>query len=85
VLWHGTGLKFLESIRKQGLLPGDRHDVHLSTTKETALAVGSRKGRAVLLMIETYPLVRDGYKFRCSENGVWLTHGIPSNYIKFPD
>lgn len=85
VLYHGTVADRLASIRRQGLLPMGRHAVHLSATRETALQVGSRRGRPVVLVIETYPLVRDGAKFQVSANGVWLTETVPARYIRFPN
>jgi putative RNA 2'-phosphotransferase len=84
VLYHGTVSKFIASIKKQGLLPGTRNDVHLSATSETALAVGARRGAAVLLKIETFPMVKAGIKFRCADNGVWLVDCVPVEFIKFP-
>ncbi|MGK5042182.1 RNA 2'-phosphotransferase [Janthinobacterium sp. GB1R12] len=85
VLFHGTVQKFIASIRRQGLLPGTRRDVHLSATKKTAEEVGARRGTAVVLIVETYPLLHDGYQFRCAENGVWLIQRVPAKYIRFPD
>lgn len=85
VLFHGTVQKFIASIRRQGLLPGTRRDVHLSATKQTAAEVGARRGAAVVLIVETYPLLLDGHEFRCSDNGVWLTQRVPAKYIRFPD
>jgi putative RNA 2'-phosphotransferase len=85
VLYHGTVRKFLSGIRKHGLLPGNRHDVHLSATTETAMAVGERRGVPVVLIIDTYPMVRDGIQFRCADNAVWLTSSVPAKYIRFPD
>lgn len=85
VLYHGTVEKFLVAIRKQGLLPKTRGDVHLSATRETAEEVGARRGTAVVLVVETHALLRDGYQFRRSANGVWLIPRVPSKYIRFPD
>ncbi|NVI84033.1 RNA 2'-phosphotransferase [Janthinobacterium sp. BJB401] len=85
VLFHGTVQKSIASIRRQGLLPGTRRDVHLSATKQTAEEVGARRGTAVVLIVETYALLLDGHEFRCSDNGVWLIQRIPANYIRFPD
>jgi putative RNA 2'-phosphotransferase len=85
VLFHGTVGKYLEAIRKQGLLAGTRHDVHLSATRETAVLVGARRGPPVVLTIETHPLLRDGYQFKCSENGVWLVPNVLPQYLRFPD
>lgn len=85
VLYHGTVRKFLAAIRKQGLLPGSRRDVHLSVTRETAVEVGGRRGVPVVLVVETYPLLRDGFQFRCADNGVWLVPNVPPKYLRFPD
>ncbi|WP_257835114.1 RNA 2'-phosphotransferase [Burkholderia glumae] len=62
----------------------NRHDVHLSPDRETASRVATRRGKPVILVIETYPLLRDGYQFRVSDNGVWLVPEVPAKYIKFP-
>ena len=83
VLYHGTVRKFVDSIRKQGLLPGSRRDVHLSATRETADAVGRRRGVPVILTIETFPLLRDAFTFRMSGNGVWLVSHVPAKYLRF--
>lgn len=85
VLYHGTVSRFLPSICKHGLIPGTRRDVHLSATKETALAVGARRGSPVVITVETYPLLRDGFQFRCADNGVWLTSHVPAKYLKIPN
>src|SRR5438874_12482258 len=39
-LYHGTVPRFLPSIRKKGLLKGERHAVHLSPDRDTAVKVG---------------------------------------------
>lgn len=85
VLYHGTVNRFLQSIRKQGLIPGSRRDVHLSATKETARAVGARRGTPVVIIVETFPLLRDGFEFRCADNGVWLISHVPAKYLKIPN
>jgi putative RNA 2'-phosphotransferase len=84
VLYHGTVGKSIADIRKQGLRPMTRHDVHLSPDKDTATRVAIRRGKPVILVIETYRMVRDGYQFRVSDNGVWLIPEVPAKYIKFP-
>ena len=45
ILYHGTATKFLESIYKNGILPGTRLYVHLSPDEETAINVGSKHGK----------------------------------------
>jgi putative RNA 2'-phosphotransferase len=80
-LYHGTVARFLPSIRKQGLLRRKRHHVHLSPDRKTATAVGGRRGKAVILVVDAAALHRDGSLFFRSENGVWLTDAVPPAYI----
>lgn len=44
ILWHGTGEKYVESIRETGLIPKSRLYVHLSDKYTTAVQVGKRHG-----------------------------------------
>lgn len=81
-LYHGTVAKFMDAILKDGLQKMSRQHVHLSKDKETAIKVGSRRGAAIILKINTHQMVNDGYLFYCSENGVWLTDEVPPKYIQ---
>ena len=80
-LYHGTAMRFLESIRAQGITRQSRQHVHLSADYPTALAVGSRHGRPVVLAIDAAAMARDGYVFYRSENGVWLCERVPWSYV----
>jgi putative RNA 2'-phosphotransferase len=84
-LYHGTASRFISSIREIGLRKGDRHQVHLSTSKDVATSVGSRYGKPVILTIESARMHREGHEFCCSENNVWLTEHVPVQYILFPE
>lgn len=84
VLYHGTATRFLESIRATGLKPGSRQHVHLSRDTETAIKVGQRHGKPVVLTIRAKELAALGQEFFCSENGVWLTAPIAVKFIEFP-
>jgi putative RNA 2'-phosphotransferase len=82
-LYHGTVDKFLEAIKTQGLQKMTRQHVHLSQEKETAIKVGSRKGKPIILVVNTKQMHADGFQFYLSENKVWLTNEVPSKYIFF--
>ena len=84
VLYHGTTPKFLEAIRRDGLKRMNRHHVHLSSDRETATNVGSRRGKPVILEVATGEMARAGKLFYLSENGVWLTDDVPPAYLTFP-
>lgn len=82
-LFHGTVEKFMSEIKLKGLLKMSRQHVHLSNDKETAIKVGSRRGNAIILIVNSAEMHQDGYKFFQSENGVWLTDHVPAKYIQF--
>lgn len=84
-LFHGTVGRFLKAIREQGLLKGSRHHVHLSAERETARKVGSRRGRPVVLSIDTKAMHESEIPFFVSDNGVWLTDHVDPEFIRFPD
>ncbi len=83
-LYHGTVARHLDAIRAEGLRPMNRHDVHLSPDHETALRVGSRRGRPIVLTVDSAAMHRDGHVFHMSANGVWLTEAVPPRYLRFP-
>jgi len=83
-LFHGTIERFLRGIRETGLVSGDRQHVHLSADVKTAEIVGRRRGRPVILVIDSKQMTNDAIDFYLSQNGVWLTDHVPVNYIKFP-
>jgi putative RNA 2'-phosphotransferase len=83
-LFHGTAVRFLGSIKVKGLLPQRRHHVHFSEDEKTAVSVGRRHGKPIVLVIKSGQMAEDGYKFYRSANGVWLTDNVPVEYIEFP-
>lgn len=85
ILWHGTATRFMESIERQGLIPGQRQYVHLSDNLDTAIAVGKRHGSPVVYEVGAGKMHRAGHAFYRSENGVWLTDAVPAEYMKRMD
>ena len=83
-LFHGTIARFVPSIRAQGLLPGSRQHVHLAETRDAATSVAARRGKPVLLLVPTAPLVAAGLPFHRSSSGVWLLPHVPREHIVFP-
>lgn len=81
-LYHGTATRFLESIRQEGLKPGERQYVHLSEDVQVATDVGRRYGKPVVLKVEALRMHQQGFKFYQAENGVWLTSFIHPTWIR---
>lgn len=80
-LYHGTAKRNIGSIMSQGVKSMSRQYVHLSTSFETAVTVGSRHGEAVVFKVDTNSMHKNGIAFYRAENGVWLTDYIAPQYL----
>ncbi len=85
ILYHGTARTSLDSIFAEGLKPGSRRHVHLSTAIATALKVGGRHGRPVVLTVASGAMAREGLVFWLAANGVWLTDHVPPRHLGFAE
>ena len=84
LLFHGTPGQFVDSIRREGLTKQKRHHVHLHENRDVAVDAGGRRGRPVLLKVESGRMAADGYEFFVTPNRVWLTDCVPPQYLIFP-
>ena len=80
-LYHGTPVRNLDAILREGLLPRRRHAVHLSPDVATAQQVGARRGACVVLVIDASSMHAAGHSFTRSANGVWLVPSVPPRYL----
>lgn len=85
LLYHGTTERFLEPIRRTGLEKRARQHVHLSIDEPTAVKVGQRHGRPVVLTVRAGAMAAAGFTFYRAANGVWLTERVPPEYLVFPE
>lgn len=81
-LYHGTSVKFVESILKEGLTKQSRQFVHLSKDKATAQKVGERRGKAIIFKVKAQKMHQKGFLFFKSENDVWLTDNVPAEFLE---
>ncbi len=58
-----------------------RHHVHLSVDKATAIKVAERRGKPIILQIKAGEMFSAGYTFYLSDNGVWLTDHVPAIFF----
>ncbi|MBQ2347958.1 MAG: RNA 2'-phosphotransferase [Clostridia bacterium] len=82
ILYHGTALRFADSIEKNGILKMNRLYVHLSLDEATPLKVGIRHGKPVIFKVKAGEMYRAGHIFYLSENNVWLTDSVSPQYIE---
>ncbi|WP_299656607.1 RNA 2'-phosphotransferase [uncultured Jannaschia sp.] len=83
ILYHGTASQTLNAIFGEGLKPGRRRHVHLSPDPETAVIVGRRHGRPVVLHVHAGRMHAAGHIFYQADNGVWLTDYVPAGFLAF--
>jgi putative RNA 2'-phosphotransferase len=81
VLFHGTDDKSVEFIQVEGLKSMGRSYVHLSIDVDTAIRVGRRHGKPVVLQVDAAAMSRAGYEFYVSEGGVWLVDQVPAEFL----
>jgi len=81
-LYHGTAQHSLDAILKEGLKPMSRQHVHLSTNIKTMMEVARRHGKPVLLEIDAEKMHVSSHQFYQSDNGVWLTDFVPTDYLE---
>ncbi len=83
ILYHGTASRSLDAIFETGLKPMSRRHVHLSVDVPTAVKVGTRHGRPVVLEVAAGALHRAGSRFLRADNGVWLVDAVPPAALAF--
>jgi putative RNA 2'-phosphotransferase len=83
ILYHGTSLTNKEKILKDGILKMKRHHVHLSKDITTAIIVGKRHGKEIVIFkIDTVKMVDDNIDFYLSDNDVWLTDYVDPKFLE---
>jgi len=82
VLYHGTATHTVGTVLAEGLKRRRRHHVHLTADPKTAVAVGGRHGKPVLLQIDAKAMQEAGHVFYLSANGVWLADEVPATFIR---
>lgn len=81
ILFHGTATGTLDTIFREGLKPVSRTHVHLSVDVPTAIRVGARHGRPIVLEVAAGSMHRSGSVFLRADNGVWLTDAVPPSAL----
>ena len=69
ILYHGTAQRFAEAIEQQG-------DV------ETAVSVGSRHGKPLVLEVQAGLMRQKGFVFYLTANKVWLIKEVPPQFLR---
>ncbi|GAO43588.1 RNA 2'-phosphotransferase [Flavihumibacter petaseus] len=81
ILYHGTAAANVQSIMTNGISKQSRTHVHLSTDQEIARTVGARHGKPFVFEVRAGEMSAAGYQFFLSENMVWLTEYVPTEFL----
>lgn len=81
ILFHGTSIDNIDSIKQEGINKMNRLHVHLSLTEDIAKKVGERHGKPAIIKINSKQMYEDSIKFYLSENKVWLCDYVDPKYI----
>jgi putative RNA 2'-phosphotransferase len=82
LLYHGTSERAVPAILRTRLRKMRRNHVHLSPNVATAIAVGRRHGRLVVLAVDAAAMHAAGIPFYRSDNGVWLVDQVSAAYLR---
>lgn len=80
-LYHGTHSGALPVIMEEGLRPMGRQYVHLSEGTHFASLAGSRRGKLILLTVDTISAGQMGVTFYYAGNEVWLAAPVPPSCL----
>jgi len=84
ILYHGTSLRALAAIRREGLKPMERQYVHLSPDEEMAIQVGARHGaEPIVLTVRAGAAHANGVPFYCPSETVYLATHIPPRFVEW--
>ncbi len=80
-LYHSTTAALLDQITYTGLLKGTRQYVHLYGDSRQAHHEGTQQGKNIILEIAAGLMASHRFSFLLAENGIWLTHEVPPDYL----
>lgn len=81
ILFHGTHDGAVSSILSTGLKPMGRQYVHLTTNMELAKRVGCRRGKPVIIKVNSAAAYNHGVKFYRANDAFWLVDDLPASYL----
>lgn len=82
MLFHVSSLDNFDSIMQKGLLKQSRHAVHMTASVNMVSDRSQKYKNPLVLIINALEMHKEGYKFYCTKNNVWLTDTVPPKYLK---
>jgi putative RNA 2'-phosphotransferase len=80
-LFHGTARRYLDAIKRDGILRQQRQFVHLVADLLMAFAIGRRHGDPVAITVASQAMYEDGLRFYHGAGAIWMTEVVPARYL----
>lgn len=82
-LYYGTGTDFFPPRNGEDIYPecGNIY-VHLYNNIAQAVSIGVTRGKPVIYLVNSKKMEEDGFVFRYSKGGLWMTEIVPAKYCE---
>lgn len=80
-LYYPTSTQLLGAVLANGLRSHPNHMLHLFEDAEIANALAPALAERVIVTVQASSMAEQGFTFRRTENGVWLTGSVPPEFL----
>lgn len=85
LLFHGTVARKLAAIRVEALRALARQHVHLTSSRDEAIAIGARRGAPIVIEVRARALHDRGARFlQVVGSTIWLVDHVPTDVLVLP-
>lgn len=84
-LFYGLSKDKVQSIIENGIEETDSNYVNLYSDLEMILSLESSEVETSIFLVDTFSMIKEGFKFYLSHNNIWLINYVPSQYLTLLD
>lgn len=84
-LFYGVCKDKVQSVIENGIEKVNSKYVNLYSDLEMILSLGNKEGETSIFLVDTFSMIKEGFKFNLSHNNVWLIDYVPSQYLTLLD
>lgn len=84
-MFYGVSKDEVQYIIENGIEETDSKYVNLYSDLEMILSLGIEDRETSIFLVDTFSMIKEGFKFYLSPNNVWLIDYVPSQYLTLLD